>query len=106
MPVNYLEDYDIQILERYWFKRNELEGEAKQVENGEAYVNERLKLVNAMKAIYETESEDYRTFIDMYFVEKAYPEDIADELGKKRNQILRMKKNLLERFAEKIGWVY
>lgn len=106
MPVNFLEDFDIQILERYWFKRNELEEEAKQVENGKTYVNERLKLVNAMKVIYETESEEYRTLIDMYFVERAYPEDIADELGKKRHQILRMKKYLLERFAEKIGWVY
>lgn len=106
MTIRFLEDYDIRILERYWFKRDELEEEAKQTENGEAYVNERLKLVNAMKAIYETESEDYRTFIDMYFVEEAYPEDIADELGKTRNQILRMKKYIIERFAKDIGWVY
>lgn len=106
MPVNFLEDYDIQILERYWFKRNDLEEEAKQVENGETYVNERLKLVNAMKAIYKEENETYRTLIDMYFVERAYPEDIADELSKTRNQILHMKNHIIQKFAEKIGWVY
>ena len=106
MPVKFLEDYDIQILERYWFKRNELEEEAKQIENGKDYVEKRLNLVNAMKAIYETENEDYRTLIDMYFVEEAYPEDIADELGKTRNQILHMKNHIIQKFAEKIGWVY
>ena len=66
------------------------------------------KIVNAIEQIYETIDDDMRTIVNMRYWDKegVYEwEDIADKLYISRSKVLRKRNLLIDKTAEKLGWM-
>ena len=66
------------------------------------------KIIRAIEQTYETVDEDLRTIVNMRYWDKndVYEwEDIADKLYISRSKVLRKRNLLIDKTAERLGWL-
>jgi len=66
------------------------------------------RIIKAVEDLYRDLDEDMRTIVDMRYWDKdgCYEwEDIADKLYISRHKVLRKRNILIDKTAERIGWV-
>lgn len=66
------------------------------------------RIIKAVEVLYNNLDEEMQTIVDMRYWsgEVVYEwEDIADELRISRNKVLRYRNILIDKTAEKVGWV-
>lgn len=74
----------------------------------DAYYQNLKRIINTVEDLYRDLDEDMRTIVDMRYWDKdgCYEwEDIADKLYISRHKVLRKRNILINKTAERIGWV-
>ena len=74
----------------------------------DAYYQNLKRIIKTVEDLYRDLDEDMRTIVDMRYWDKdgCYEwEDIADKLYISRHKVLRKRNILIDKTAERIGWV-
>ncbi|MFJ6264238.1 transcriptional regulator [Lysinibacillus xylanilyticus] len=74
----------------------------------DAYYQNLKRIIKTVEGLYGELDEDMRTIVDMRYWDKdgCYEwEDIADKLYISRHKVLRKRNILIDKTAERIGWV-
>ncbi|MFC9540816.1 YozE family protein [Lysinibacillus sp. NPDC056959] len=114
-----LEKYEIEVIENYWIDIEEIKKRVKHreyevLQSGEnpaenAFIERHTTIINGIEQLYNELDEDLKTIVDMrYWNPSGEIEDwliIADRLYMSRNQVLKKRKWLIEKTAERIYWV-
>ncbi|PCD84785.1 hypothetical protein CNQ87_10615 [Lysinibacillus fusiformis] len=114
-----LEKYEIEVIEKYWIDYEEIKKRVQHREyelsqSGEnlaenAFIERHTTIINAIKQLYSEIDEDLKTIVDMrYWNPSGVSEDwliISNCLYMSRSRVLKKRKWLIERTAERIGWV-
>lgn len=114
-----LEKYEVEVLETYWnnFEENKKRMYHRDSELSlsganpaeDAFIQRYTTITNAIEQIYNELDEDLKTIVDMrYWNPSGITEDwliIANRLYMSRSKVLKKRKWLIEKTAERIGWV-
>lgn len=114
-----LEKYEIEVIENYWIDIEEIKKRVKHreyelLQSGEnpaenAFIERHTTIINGIEQLYSELDEDLKTIVDMrYWNPSGVSEDwliIADRLFMSRNMVLKKRKWLIEKTAERIYWV-
>lgn len=114
-----LAKFEIEVIENYWVDYEEIK---KRVQHHEyelsqpgenpaenTFIERHTTIINAIKQLYSEIDEDLKTIVDMrYWNPSGISEDwliIADRLYMSRSKVLKKRKWLIEKTAERIYWV-
>lgn len=114
-----LEKFEIEVLESYWtnYEENKKRVQHREYELSQsganlaedAFVQRYMTITNALEQIYSELDDDLKTIVDMrYWNASGISEDwliIADRLYMSRSKVLKKRKWLIEKTAERIYWV-
>lgn len=114
-----LEKHEIEVIENYWVEYEEIKKRVKHreyelLQSGEnpaenAFIERHTTIINAIEQLYSELDEDLKTIVDMrYWNPSNLPDDwliIADCLYMSRSKVLKKRKWLIEKTAERIYWV-
>ncbi|GEM_PF-7106025 len=114
-----LEKYEIEVIENYWIDIEEIKKRVKQreyevLQSGKnpaenAFIERHTTIINGIEQLYNELDEDLKTIVDMrYWNPSGISEDwliIADRLYMSKSQVLKKRKWLIEKTAERIYWV-
>lgn len=114
-----LEKYEIEVIENYWIDIEEIKKRVKHreyevLQSGEnpaenAFIERHTTIINGIEQLYSELDEDLKTIVDMrYWNPSGISEDwliISDRLYMSKSQVLKKRKWLIEKTAERIYWV-